>query len=195
LGSAVELSLAVLALVLSARWSIPIPGTDVPQTAQTLAVVVVGALLGGRLGSSTVILYILLGAAGLPVFAEGRSGLSVVTGPTGGFLLGFVVAAGIAGSPIARRWSRGLGPIGTPQVKVSGFQSLAGMFVMMLFGHAWILGMGWVWLARAIGAAAAFEAGVQPFLLGAAVKSLLGALLVRVAIEGVQRFRAPSRSS
>lgn len=81
---------AVLAQVSVDMW-------PVPATAQTLAVLGVGAFLGSRRGAAAMLLYIAEGAAGLPVFADGRSGVTVLTGATGGYLVGFVFAAFITG--------------------------------------------------------------------------------------------------
>ena len=159
-------TLSALAIVIASRWSFTIPGTEVPQTAQTLAVVVVGALLGSGRGSLAVLLYLLFGAVGLPVFADGRSGLSVLSGPTAGYLAGFVAAAALAGRSVPTEADRR--------------RSWIRAFAMMILGHAAILGLGWAWLASKMGATAALDAGVRPFLLGAVVKSLFGAASVTV---------------
>jgi len=85
--------LAVVAVAVAARLTIPLPGGTVPQSGQTLAVLVAGGLLGPVLGPVAMIVYVLAGAVGMPVFAEGRSGLEVVVGSSAGYLGGFVVAA------------------------------------------------------------------------------------------------------
>ena len=134
------------------------PGTDVPQSLQTLAVLLVGCWLGARLGALALVAYVLAGGAGLPVFADGASGWSHLVGSSGGYLVGFVVGA----AAIGHYADRGL----TRRVPLA--------FTAMLAGHALILGFGWAWLAQSIGAAAAFSGGVEPFLWGGLAKSLVG---------------------
>ncbi len=81
-------------VAVAAQIAIPLPGTPVPLTLQPLAVLVVGGLLGPRLGASAMVLYLALGAAGLPVFTPfGLPGLARLLGPTGGYLLAYPVAA------------------------------------------------------------------------------------------------------
>jgi biotin transport system substrate-specific component len=99
----------VLLVALGAQAAIPLPMTPVPLTLQGPAVLVVGALLGPALGASSMVLYLWLGAVGLPVFAPvGAPGLARLMGPTGGYLLAFPVAAAIAGQIIrdGRSWPR-----------------------------------------------------------------------------------------
>lgn len=150
---------SVIAVALSARWSVPVPGTDVPQSLQTLAVLLVGCVLGARLGALALAAYVLAGGLGLPVFADGASGWSHVVGSTAGYLVGFVLGATTVGLSADRGLTRRLVPA----------------FAAMLAGHALILGCGWAWLATSLGAAAAFSGGVAPFLLGGLAKSLAGA--------------------
>lgn len=156
----------------AARVTLPLPGADLPQSAQTLAVLLVGAWMGASRGLTSVTLYILAGALGLPVFADGASGLQTALGPSGGYLLGFACAAGIVGrladaEALARPWWRTLGA--------------------MLGAHAVILALGWAWLALlALGPSQAWSAGVAPFLVGGAAKSVLAA----AAVWGVARMRS-----
>lgn len=86
---------------------IRIPLYPVPLTLQTLFVLLAGAVLGGRRGSASEILYISLGAMGLPVFAAQTSGFSVLTGPTGGYIMGFIIAPILIGRLLKRRTSLG----------------------------------------------------------------------------------------
>ena len=83
-------------IYLTARVSIPIPGTPIPMTGQTFGVLLVGGALGLRRGLAAVSLYVLLGVIGLPFFADGEGGISVILGASGGFLIGFI-AGGNAG--------------------------------------------------------------------------------------------------
>ena len=171
---------AVLAVALGARWSFPIPGAAAPQSAQTLAVVVAGALLGPLWGPVAMLVYVLVGALGLPVFADGRAGLAVVTGPSAGYLLGFVVAAGVMGKTfgIARRLGSLAGPLKGAQLA----RSFATIFVLVLAAHGLILFLGGARLSMTLGVATAIRAGVVPFLWGGVVKSLVGAGIISVVV-------------
>lgn len=155
--------LGALAVAVAARLTFPLPGAELPQSAQTLAVLLMGAALGLRRGVLAVGLYVLAGVLGLPVFADGASGLETVVGPSGGYLFGFGCAAAWVGSfadtkRLARPWWRALG--------------------VMLGAHGLILLFGGLGIAARVGAVQAWAVGVAPFLLGGAVKSLLAAMLV-----------------
>lgn len=168
-GGVLGVLLAVAGTALAARLELPLPGTPVPQSAQTLAVLTAGILLGPLRGGLAMACYLLAGGIGLPVFAGGGSGVEHVVGPTGGYLLGFVVAAVLAGWWV----DRGLGrPV---------WRAVLGM----MLSHASILLLGWCWLALGLGLGAAFRAGVTPFLVGALVKSVLAGGLAR----GAHRLR------
>jgi biotin transport system substrate-specific component len=150
----------VVVLALSS-W-IAIPMIPVPITLQTLAVTVIGALLGWRLGGVTVVLWLVLAAAGLPLLAEGASGVTRFTGAGGGYLFAFPVAAVFVG------WLTGRG------VADSWVGALGGMAVGTLI----CLTGGWLWLGATIGLGGAFAIGVAPYLIGALVKTLTGAVIV-----------------
>lgn len=153
-------------LIVSAKTQIPF--WPVPMTLQTLAVVLIGMVMGPRLGVATVILYLLEGAAGLPVFAgtpERGIGLAYMAGPTGGYLAGFVAAAWLAGIAVKRGWARS---IPTRALTIGA-------------GFVLIYVCGATWLSTSIGAAAALKAGVLPFLLGDAIKLGLGVALLQAA--------------
>lgn len=141
---------------------IQIPLYPVPVTMQTLVVLVLGIAYGWRLGVATMALYLVEGAIGLPVFAGGWSeggGYHLLFGPTGGYLFGFVVAAGVCGRLAERGWDRNLWTAGAA----------------MVIGNLVIYAMGLAWLAVQIGAADAVKYGLLPFLLGDALKIVLGA--------------------
>lgn len=131
----------------------------VPFTGQTLAVLLLGAAYGARLGMLTTVTYALLGAAGLPLFAGGQSGVAYLLGPTGGYLLGFVLAAGLLGTLARRGWDRGYGRTA----------------LAMLAANVLILAIGVTWLHVALGGSwsQAFALGVVPFLLGDVIKLAL----------------------
>ena len=147
-------------LWLSAKIQIPL--YPVPVTMQTLVVLVLGVAYGWRLGVATMALYLVEGAIGLPVFAGGWSegaGFHNLYGPTAGYLFGFVVAAGVCGRLAERGWDR----------------SLWSAAAAMVIGNLIIYAMGLAWLALQIGAADAVKYGLMPFLLGDALKIVLGA--------------------
>lgn len=160
--SALWVVVAVTALAVSARVSVPIPGTPVPQSLQTLAVVLVGAFLGARWGGVAVGLYLLAGGAGLPVFADGASGWGHLTGPTSGYLVGFLVAA-----------------VGVGRASDLGrLERVVPAVLVLAVAHAAILALGWTRLSALLGPSDAFRQGVGPFLAGGALKSLVGAAVV-----------------
>jgi biotin transport system substrate-specific component len=90
----------------AAQLSVRMPWTDVPYTAQTAAVLLVGVALGWRLGLASMLLYVLAGVAGLPVFNAGASGVHQLLGVTGGYLLGFLLAAAAVGALAQAGWDR-----------------------------------------------------------------------------------------
>jgi biotin transport system substrate-specific component len=165
--------LGVALLTASAKVSIPLP--PVPMTLQTLVVLMVGALYGWKLGVATVLAYLAAGALGLPVFAGSTGGLAPLLGATAGFLFGFVVGAPLVGWFSERGWDR----------------SVLRTFVAMAAGHGVILAMGFIWLAwgRGLGVDKAWAVGVAPFLVGAVVKNLVGALLVPALRRWAHRAR------
>ena len=150
-------------LTLSARLSVPF--WPVPLTMQSLAVLLIGAGFGLRLASATVVLYLLEGAVGLPVFAGTPMhgiGLAYMMGPTGGYLIGFVAAAAIVGFFAERGADR----------------SVPKLLGAMTLGHVVLFGFGYAWLAYLLGKDLAFTAGVEPFILGTVLKTLLAGLIV-----------------
>ena len=155
--------LGTLVLVVSAK--IAVPFYPVPVTLQTLAVLTLGALFGARLAAATVALYLAEGLVGLPVFAGAGAGPGYMMGPTGGYLVGFLLAAALVGWLAERGWTRGWG--------------LA--LAAMTLGHLVIFAAGFGWLALALGAAKAWAAGVAPFAAATVVKTLLAAALALAA--------------
>lgn len=151
----------VALLILGSRISIPLPGNPVPLTLQTLAVLIVGGSLGLRRGVISVAVFVALGVIGLPVFAESRSGLQVILGATGGYLIGFIAAAALVGRLAELGWDRHIG----------------GSVGMNLLGSATIYLIGVPWLAVVLGVPAgkAIELGLLPFLVGDVVKLLVAA--------------------
>jgi biotin transport system substrate-specific component len=153
----------LLALGASAR--IEVPMRPVPMTLQTYALLVLGALLGWRLGLATVATYLALAAAGLPVLAGGGAGVSRLVGATGGYLAGFAVTVVVVGLLAERGWTA---------------RSLWRSVLVMIIGHAITLVIGVTWLATHKGWTVAWQSGLEPFLAGALVKSLLATGTVEV---------------
>ena len=148
--------LGTVVLWISARISIPF--YPVPMTLQTLAVMLIGALLGWRLGTATVLLYLAEGAAGLPVFAgtpERGLGLAYMAGPTGGYLLGFVLAAMLVGWLAERGWTRSIGRC--------ILTMCAANLALFVPGVLW-LGVLFGWSPQLL------DLGVTPFIPGAILK-------------------------
>ena len=146
-----------LFVALMAQVAIYLPFSPIPITGQTFAVLLIGMSYGSRLGSITLLAYLLEGAAGMPFFAGGLAGPSVLVSPTGGYLLGFTAAAWLVGR-IADR-SR----VNKPLVALIAF--ITGSIVIYLFGA--------VWLSTYVGFEQAIRVGVLPFLLGDMIKALL----------------------
>lgn len=163
----------------SAQLSIPLPFTPVPLTGQTFAVLLVGASLGTLRGGSSALLYVLAGIAGAPVYADGAHGWSVVTGASGGYLVGFVVAAALTGRLAERRWDR-------------RFSSALGA---ILTGNVVIYLVGLPWLAVVLDTSLekTLEYGLYPFVPGDALKLYLAAMLLPGAWKLVERVRAGDR--
>jgi len=154
-------------MVLGALWvaffaqvRIPLPFTPVPITGQTFAVLLVGAALGAGRGAGALMLYLLMGMTGLPVFAGGAAGLFHLTGPTGGYLLGFVIAAAAVGRMAEHGWER----------------SFRTSLIPFSLGTLLIYLVGVPWLALYVGPQAAIQKGLLPFLPGDLIKLLLAAL-------------------
>ncbi len=169
--------LAAIFVALSAQFSFPIPGTPIPQTGQTVAVLICGALLGPGRGGLAIMLYLLMGAAGLPVFSEGGSGWAVLTGVSAGYFAGFVLAAVFLGMAARRRQIR------------YGMQGLLVCVLFMMAGHLLILLAGWGWMALELGPFPAYESGVQPFYYGGFVKSVIAAVVVVLSWQAPVKWR------
>jgi biotin transport system substrate-specific component len=160
--------LAVLTVVLltavGAHIAVPVPGTAVPVTLQTLVVMLSGLLLGPALAASAMALYLLAGAAGLPVFAAG-AGTGYLFGPTGGFLLAFPAAAAIGGAVAA-------------SVRGTGMVRVAGYTLAAVLSAAAVFAGGWAQLSIMTGdPATAMRLGVLPFLPGDALKVVIAVTL------------------
>ncbi len=158
-----------LFIALSARVAVPVPFSMVPVTLQTLAVLMVMALLGSKKGTLSVLLYLSEGLAGLPVFAMGSGGIYHLTGPTGGYLLAFLPLGFVFG-----RW-----------LEWSLERRYLNVAVAAFITHAVILFLGALWLSRFIAWDPAVMKGIVPFIPGAVFKSMIIAGL----ITGASRYK------
>ena len=161
LGRRLALALGGAALItLGAK--IQIPFWPVPMTLHTLAVFFLAATLGPRLGFAAMAAYLAAGALGMPVFSgspERGIGLAYMAGPTGGYLAGYLLGAGLTG------W-------------LAQGRGLIGRFLAMLAGLAVVYALGLAWLALYVPAQGLLAAGLTPFLLGDLVKLALASGLI-----------------
>lgn len=164
-----------------------VPLWPVPMTLQTFAVLLVGTTLGPLRGVLSMGLYLAVGVLGLPVFAEAKSG-SLFSLTSGGFIVGFILAAALVGWLAQREWDR----------------KVVGTLVSFLAGTVVIYAVGLPWLAVSLSnlgravwhdylgydsvAAATFGAGILPFLVGDVLKAVLAAALLPLAWRGVARL-------
>lgn len=158
----VALFAAVTAIL--AQIAIPIPITPVPITFQVLAVCLAGAILGPRLGAISILVYLLLGAVGLPVFAKLSGGISIILGPTGGYLMAFPVAAFTIGKIIEKAKN--------PNYFNVTLSMLLGLIIIYLIGMTWLSFVTHMNLKKA------FIAGVLPFIPLDTIKIIVAAVIV-----------------
>ena len=156
LSNAVLVVSGVLGLAALAQIAIPVPGSPVPVTGQTLGVLILGTAYGSTLGFTTFALYILAGIAGAPVFADGGQGLDRIVGATGGYLIGMLVATFVLGQ---------LARFRLDQKFLTALPSmLIGTVTTFSFGLIWLhqyTGQSWSWT---------FEKGLTPFIVGEVLK-------------------------
>lgn len=161
----VLLGLMISLIIAGAYLLVPIPGSPVPVVLQNFFVVVGGMLLGPVRGGLAVAIYLLMGAIGLPVFSGGGGGLGHLAGPTGGYLVGFLLAAVAAGA-VSR---------GTPRL----YRDILGAVVGML--SVYLVGVPRLKAVLDITWGVALSAGFFPFLVGDAIKTAAAVGAVRLA--------------
>lgn len=171
-------------LFIAAAAKISVPMWPVPVSMQTLAILLVGFTMGSRLGAATVIVYLAQGAMGLPVFTPSTMpGLAGLMGPTGGFLIGFVGLAWLAGYAVERGLARGV--VSTAMVALAASALLYVPGVLWPMALAGGLGLEAGWIAR--DASFYWAAFVAPFVLGDAIKAVIAALVVTGAWAALKR--------
>lgn len=160
-GSTYQYVLAAFgAAIIAVLAQVTIPLPLIPITGQTLAVGIVVTILGTRLGTLSVLLYMLLGAVGLPVFSGMSGGLAILVGPTGGYIVGFLATAIIMGLYLDK--------FGITLVQAI-IANIIGMCVTLAFGTVWLkIVADYTWTA-------AFMGGVAPFIVVGIVKAVLAA--------------------
>jgi biotin transport system substrate-specific component len=154
-------------ILLTSRVYMTLPGTPVPVTLQNLGVLVAGGALGLRRGALAGAFYLLLGIVGLPVFAEARGGYSVVLGATGGYLVGFVLAAALVGRLAELGWDRQLG--GALGATILGTTVI------------YIVGVPWLAVSTGMSAGDAIAKGLSPFIAADVAKLVAAAVLFPAA--------------
>lgn len=170
--------------LVAASAQVVIPWHPVPFTGQTFAALLVGGLLGMRRGALSLGLYLVLGALGAGVFQEGRGGWDMIAGPTGGYIVGFVLAAGLVGLLAERGADRRVGTT----------------VAALALGNVAIYAVALPWLAAwtppgadtPLGWEAAYRSGLEPFVLGDLAKLMAAAVLLPGGWALVRRLRGPA---
>jgi biotin transport system substrate-specific component len=156
LSNAVLVVSGVLGLAVLAQIAVPVPGSPIPVTGQTLGVLILGTTYGSSLGFTTFAVYILAGIAGAPVFADGRHGLDRLIGASGGYLIGMLVATFVLGQ---------LARFRLDQKFLTALPSmLIGTILTFAFGLFWLhqyTGKSWSWT---------IDNGLTPFIIGEVLK-------------------------
>jgi biotin transport system substrate-specific component len=173
LSNAVLVVSGVLGLAVLAQIAVPVPGSPVPVTGQTLGVLILGTAYGSTLGVTTFALYLLAGIAGAPVFANSGHGLDRIVGATGGYLIGMLVATFILGQ---------LARFRLDQKFLTALPSmLIGTITTFSFGLVWLhqyTGQSWDWTIKA---------GLTPFIVGEILKIAIAGTSLPVLWRVVNR--------
>ena len=173
-----KMLVSLFAALLCVSSYVVLPIGPVPVTLQVLFVLLSGAVLGAEMGALSIVIWIMLGAFGLPVFAGGKAGPMVLIGPTGGYLLGFVICA----------WTVGCLTRGNPRSKLrSGAAMLVGLTIAYAVGLAGFMASFAFFLQKPMTLQQALTIAVYPFVAFDLVKLVLGAWLAPVLIESLGR--------
>lgn len=166
-------------MALMAQVAIPLPFTPVPITGQTLAVALIGATLGSRLGGASLLAYLIQGSIGLPFFSDGTSGIARLAGPTAGYLFAFLLAAMLMGWMVER-----FGCDRHP-LKMAGAMVLSSTLVLSM-GSTWL----GIWLAMGgnfVSVGDVLARGALPFIPGDLIKNLLASSLLPLSWRFIGR--------
>jgi biotin transport system substrate-specific component len=160
-------------LSLLAQIAIPVPGSPVPVTGQTLGVLLLATSYGATLGTTTFLFYLLVGALGVPVFANGGSGLDRIVGATGGYLVGMLLTSALLGYLGGRKWD----------------QKFKTALPAMLIGNVLTFALGLLWLNQFTGKdwAWTISAGLTPFIIGEILKIAIAGTSLPIIWQFVQR--------
>ena len=167
--------------ILALSSKIKIPFYPVPMTMQTFVVILLGLVLGWKIGLATIFLYILEGLLGLPVFSgtpEKGVGLAYLVGPTMGYLIGFFLAVFISGNIKIFSWS---------EKNVSNFKIFILTFIKLTVAVSPIYILGMIWLSNFVGWDKVFVVGAQPFLLAELFKILITTFAINQIIK-IKKF-------
>jgi biotin transport system substrate-specific component len=173
LSNAVLVAGGVLGLAVLAQIAIPVPGSPVPVTGQTLGVLILGTAYGSTLGVTTFAIYLLAGIAGAPVFANSGQGLDRIVGATGGYLIGMLVATFVLGQLARFRLDQNF---------LTALPSmLIGTITTFSFGLVWLhqyTGQSWEWTIKA---------GLTPFIVGEILKITIAGTSLPIVWRFVNR--------
>ncbi|MCQ6274965.1 biotin transporter BioY [Bacillus sp. V3B] len=175
--------IALFAAIIGVLAQITIPLPLVPITGQTLAIGLAATILGARNGTLSVLLYLLIGSAGVPVFAEFSAGISKLVGPTGGFLVGFIPATFIIGLYM-EKWGF--------TFKNALIANIIGMLITLIFGTVWLK------ISASLSWTVAFASGFTPFIIVGIIKALLASwvgILVRKRLIASKLLFSPNTNA
>ena len=163
-------------LSLMAQVALPIPGSPVPVTGQTLGALLIGASYGRALGATTFALYLGIGIAGAPVFSQQGHGLAKFIGPTGGYLVGMFLATVVLSFLASKKWDK--------KLPTALLAMLVGQIIIFTFGLLWLqqaTGKDWAWT---------INAGLTPFIFGEALKLAIAATALPTLWRVVDKRRS-----
>jgi biotin transport system substrate-specific component len=172
---------ALFAAIIGIMAQVTIPLPLVPITGQTLAIGLAATILGARYGTLSVLVYLAIGAAGVPVFAEFKAGISILVGPTGGYLVGFIPSAFLIGWYLEKTSYTFFHAL---------FANVLGMLVTLTIGTAWLK------VAADISWAGAFTGGFAPFMVVGVMKAALAAwigIAVRTRLISAKLLISPNK--
>lgn len=187
------LVLAGVGILAASAW-LSAPFYPVPLTMQTLAVLLVGGMLGPVLGVSSVVGYLALGALGAPVFHNGLGGAIILAGPTGGYLLGFIPAVFLMGCAVRLAGHRAPA-FGTPASGAAARWSAARRMGLLALGAlgasvaVYVVGLPWLAFSSGLGLERALSVGLFPFVLGDLLKAAVAVGALYLGGRALSRWR------